>query len=516
MNHLRPLKPTVMEPLGKDLDLIVTAASADAAGRVTANLQLWNGTILAENTLALFLELPRRRFANTIVQRVTGVDATLVEDTLLRLSVGLPATLRAQAVNVSPVVAPDPEVLWQACEAIACDPKLLDRVADALRRQGLVGERRNGLLLYLALTSRLLERPVSVFVKGPSSGGKSFVIRMTIATLPDSAYVDYTAVSAKYLAYADVDLRHRIVVLYEAGGIADGVGAYIMRSLLSEGRLDIGTVEKGGDGNGSHHEARHIVTEGPTMLVTSTTRASLDPELETRALTLTVIDTPPQTREVVRGIGRSYASRVTESVDLAPFKALQEWLAVAGERRVRIPWAKILAEQVPVTAVRMRRDISKLFGLISACAILHQARRPRDDDGAIVATLDDYTAVRELLAESFAAAQQEGITPAQREAVEAVVTLCRDEKLAVAGVSLRQVAEQLKIDKSAASRRLANPLEAGYVRDLNVDNQGKHRTGRKAAYVVGDPLPPPEDALPTVETVHELIASAEQLRDVTL
>ena len=39
-----------------------------------------------------------------------------------------------------------------------------------------LGERRAGKLIYLAVTSRLLDRPVSVAVKGPSSGGKSFVV----------------------------------------------------------------------------------------------------------------------------------------------------------------------------------------------------------------------------------------------------------------------------------------------------------------------------------------------------
>jgi hypothetical protein len=34
--------------------------------------------------------------------------------------------------------------------------------------------------LYRAVTSRLLDRPVSVAVKGPSAGGKSFVVESTL------------------------------------------------------------------------------------------------------------------------------------------------------------------------------------------------------------------------------------------------------------------------------------------------------------------------------------------------
>ena len=59
------------------------------------------------------------------------------------------------------------------------------RAFDAeLRRLGVVGERRLAKLLYLAVTSRLLDRPVSVAVKGPSSGGKSFVVESVAEVLP--------------------------------------------------------------------------------------------------------------------------------------------------------------------------------------------------------------------------------------------------------------------------------------------------------------------------------------------
>ncbi len=63
---------------------------------------------------------------------------------------------------------------WPLCQDIARLPDILDRVATDLRRGGLVGEDRTTKLLYLALTSRVLDQPVSVVVKGPSSGGKSF------------------------------------------------------------------------------------------------------------------------------------------------------------------------------------------------------------------------------------------------------------------------------------------------------------------------------------------------------
>src|SRR5206468_7912547 len=105
-------------------------------------------------------------------------------------------------------------------------------------------------------------------------------------------------------------------------------------------------------------------------------------------------------------------------------QALQEWLALAGERRVHIPYARALARQIRhATEVRVRRDFRKVLDLIAACAILHQVQRERAEDGAILAALQDYAIVRDLVHEAFTSAQQDAITPQQREAAAAVADL---------------------------------------------------------------------------------------------
>ena len=52
-------------------------------------------------------------------------------------------------------------------------------------------------LLYLAVTSRLLERPVSVAVKGPSSGGKCYLTEHILRYFPESSYHALTAMSER-------------------------------------------------------------------------------------------------------------------------------------------------------------------------------------------------------------------------------------------------------------------------------------------------------------------------------
>ena len=54
--------------------------------------------------------------------------------------------------------------------------------------------------------------------------------------------------SDRALAYSSEPLQHRHLVIYEAAGMASEFATYLIRTLLSEGRLRYETVEKTKDG----------------------------------------------------------------------------------------------------------------------------------------------------------------------------------------------------------------------------------------------------------------------------
>jgi hypothetical protein len=373
---------------------------------------------------------------------------------------------------------------WSRCSELARESDVLERVTSALAEAGLVGEQRIAKLLYLALTSRFFERPVSVAVKGPSSGGKSYTVERVLELFPDDAYYAFTAVSEKALLYASEPLEHRFLVIYEAAGVEGDFASYLMRSLLSEGRLSYETVESTPSGL----RPRKIIRNGPTGLLLTTTAVALHPENETRLLSLTVRDTPGQTRNVLRAIAREDQSEL----DLDPWHALQQWLA-AGAHEVSIPFSEQLAEMVPPIGVRLRRDFTMLLTLIRAHALLHQATRPGDHDGRTVATIEDYAAVRALVEEQLAEGIQATVSPTVREAVDAVARLVETRP---EGVPLAVLCAELGgIDKSSASRRAKGALHGGYLKNLETQR------GRPARYVLGDPLPVEVQLLPAPEAL---------------
>jgi len=62
---------------------------------------------------------------------------------------------------------------WERCQGLAQESDILGRFAEELARSGAAGESRIAKLLYLAVTSRLLERPVSIALKGPRAAARA-------------------------------------------------------------------------------------------------------------------------------------------------------------------------------------------------------------------------------------------------------------------------------------------------------------------------------------------------------
>jgi len=373
---------------------------------------------------------------------------------------------------------------WKSCAELAGSKDILAEFDTALGTVGLVGERRIAKLIYLVVTSRLLDRPISIALKGPSSGGKSFTLESVLKFFPNDAFYALTAMSDRALAYSIEPLKHRHLVIYEAAGMASDFATYLIRSLLSEGRLRYETVEKSRDGL----QPRLIEREGPTGLIVTTTSVRLHPENETRMLTLTVSDTREQTAAVFRAL----AAGGHRSVDLSRWQALQIWLG-GSMLSVAIPYANHLAEMIPPVAIRLRRDFRMILTFIRAHALLHQESRLRNADGEIVAEIADYAAAHELLADLVAEGAEVTIKPEIRETVDAVAKLLQRGKEEVRQSEIRTI---LQLDKSVVSRRVSAALEAGVLRNL------EDRKGRPARLVLGDPLPPAIELLPKPERLH--------------
>lgn len=384
-------------------------------------------------------------------------------------------------------------LLAQQAAGLTDCPDVLAALRDDCAEAGFAGDTRATELAYLAITSRVFARPASLAVKGPASAGKNRAIEEALVRMPASASVVRTQLSAKAVFYTKEPFEHRTLVLLEAGVLRDTDMAGPIRQLLSEGKLIYEYTDS---------EAQStvvLVKDGPTNLLTTTTLVHLDPELETRLMSTTVSDTPEQTRQVLLAqAGRYDAS----SLDHSRWQAFGEWVAV-GACDVVVPYAGVLADAIVPAAVRLRRDFPTILTLIEAHALIHQINRDRDEKGRVVATVADYAAVHRLVAEIVSEGAERSVRPSVRETIEAVASIMASKGYGE-GVTINALADELKIDTSAARRRAMAAESAGLL--LN-----KSQSRRRKLLELGDRLPEQQEILPSPEDLDAACRRARTL-----
>jgi hypothetical protein len=254
---------------------------------------------------------------------------------------------------------------------------------------------------------------------------------------------------------------------------------------------------------------------GPTALLTTTTKLWLDYEMETRMLEVVADDSPAQTKAVINAqAGEDHTERA--DIPVAAWHAFYEWLKLGPRSVVVGDWAKVLPDMVDPRAVRLRRDFKRLLGAARVNAFLHQSHRPRNDAGAIVATLDDYAAVYGLIEPTVA--NSVGKKPSKEivrvvdwvkgklgEAARPSKSSVMDEELEKAvndfvsldcvETSVREMAEELHLTKSTASRHIHQAIDLGLL-----ENRQERRKARMLLRL-GPVAVDHSAALPTPEAI---------------
>jgi DNA primase len=273
----------------------------------------------------------------------------------------------------------DPTVVLSDAEKTAAlellkDPRLVDRIAADFVTVGVVGERANCLVGYLAAVSRLLDRPLAVIVQSTSAAGKSALQDAVLSMVPEEERVSYSAMTGQSLFYmGESDLSHKVLAVSEEEGAERA--SYALKLLQSEGELSIASTGK--DGTTGRLVTHTYRVKGPVAIFLTTTAVDVDEELLNRCLVLSVDEDREQTRaihdrqreqETLKGLVAACRRRVVLKVH-QDAQRLLEPVAVVNPFATRLSFSD--------ARTRTRRDHVKYLTLIRAVALLHQHQRPR-------------------------------------------------------------------------------------------------------------------------------------------
>lgn len=324
------------------------------------------------DTLEMYAAKQRAAFVAAAAAEL-GLEPDVVKRDLGAVLLGL-EQLRAEDGEDTNARAPElsEDECAQALELLR-DPHLIERLLTDFEHAGVVGERNNKLLGYLAAVSRKLDRPLAVVIQSSSAAGKSSLMEAILAFVPEEERIQYSAMTGQSLFYmGELDLRHRILAIVEEEGAERA--SYALKLLQSEGELTIASTGK--DPTTGRLVTQEYRVQGPVMIMLTTTAIDVDEELLNRCIVLTVDESQAQTRAI------HAAQRRAETLEGLMQRREHHHLRKLHQNAQRLlrplcvvnPHAERLRFFDHKT--RTRRDHTKYLTLMRAIALLHQHQRP--------------------------------------------------------------------------------------------------------------------------------------------
>ena len=256
-----------------------------------------------------------------------------------------------------------------------------------------------------------------------------------------------SGLSAKALFRTQTNLKGAVLYIQEVSGSEDA--EYTIRVMQSDGRLEYEATEKMPDG-----AMKNVVhqTEGPTVVVQTTTKNHLHPENATRVFPIYIDESERQTGRIVRsilkeasggGLGRSESRRIR-----------QRWhdaIRLLEPAEVAIPYAERI--EIPTSPLRIRRDARRLMDVVRVIAWLYQHQRERDPEGRILAAEEDFNEALRLVSEIAAAGVADSYALGGESSLRSIREL--PEQLRTKGFKRRE----LKV-KEVSDRRVKEVLKS--------------------------------------------------------
>ena len=373
----------------------------------------------------------------------------------------------------------DDDVISEA-KALLKNPKLIEEISRHIA-YAVAGEKQLARLGYLFCTSRLLRNPMNIIVTGASSSGKSHVMEQTGKFMPEESVLTVHDSTENALFYmSEHALKHCIVLGGErrrdaTDANADRTRPY--REMISSGRLIKLVPMRQADGT---MRTERIVRDGPIGLSESTTAQDIDAEDANRAIVINTDESQQQTQRIIRAGDEADEAGNDTLVPSRIYELHHAMQRILERASIKIPFAKTVGEMVTphiVHNLESRRAWPQCKRVMKASALLHQFQRDRDEDGNIIATLEDYQIARDVLGPWLEKIIHGGISEGSIGAFERLVkafdvnkpfTITEAEKARVGGES------QLR-------RRWLPELErAGLVDAVNDNEISGIRRGRPA------------------------------------
>jgi hypothetical protein len=332
------------------------------------------------------------RSANISPSELQHLDAEIISKSDEAVTTGSEqnSPLDAAEKSSAKLLAETDDAVVEAAMQFLSNPHLIDELHDDFQTIGIVGEQHLACTTYFVATSRKLPKPLAAIVQAATSSGKTFVSNAVIGLMPPEGVLQATAISSQALFYMPPGaLKNKLVCVAERkhrskkDSPAEANETLAIREMLSTGVLNKTVTAGGGTGT------MMIRQEGPIAYLETTTAADVFDEDATRLLPLSTDETMEQTERIVTHLAKKAAGLAAAHPEIEFVKAKHQ----AAQRMLEplpvvVPFAEHI--RIPGQQLSIRRTYEHLLSCIMAVALLRQRQNKTDEQGRIVASIEDY------------------------------------------------------------------------------------------------------------------------------
>lgn len=375
-----------MQPLPGGLTLTIANRRYEIRGiqaapsKLKATVRSERGGKVHVDTLDFYVARARRQLVIDLIRLHAESVDTIEADVTKLLGACELRVAQPDLTSNSEITDQIPEADRREAEAMGKDPKLIETILLDYEQCGLVGERTNKLLSYLAMTSRKMPRPLAILNLSSSGSGKSALQDATYGFCPPEEAVRTTNLSAKALFHRERDsLKHKFLVLEEGKGVESA--AYALRVLISSGELITEVATK--DPTSGRLVAMRNRVEGPVAVSLTTTSPDTDAETRSRFFVISADESREQTEAILelQRVQHTLHGLIAADERTAIQRRHHAFQRMLQPMRVINPLVHRLAGLS--SRLTARRDQPKILGLVSAVAFLRQMAKPIKQHGSL-------------------------------------------------------------------------------------------------------------------------------------
>lgn len=259
----------------------------------------------------------------------------------------------------------------QSARAFLKEKDLGRKTMELIQQSGLVGEQRNGLLLFLLYLSRLNNDPLHAIIFGKSGSGKTYLQTRVSECLPEESVRTITSLTENTLYYSARDFwKHKVLLIEDLEGVYN---AFLpLREFMSKQSITKLTTDKDAKGNNIQ---KLLTVEGPICVSGATTQGSIYEDNANRSFLLHVDESSDHLGRVMDYQRRLQAGQVDETSQEAARQLLKNAQRLLRKVRVINPYAPDL--RIPDCVFKKLRTNMHYLKLIEMITFYHQYQRKR-------------------------------------------------------------------------------------------------------------------------------------------